>query len=752
MGRTAGMHESVGRPERRRPGGRPSSARPIGRSGMPANEPIRLPQDFLENGFWRGRVDEVALFNRALSSKEIAIVDGLLLASLRHEDHERPGPARVAPGHGPGGPAVVGPAGMARGLLLRYSFDSDSGGKVLDRSGGNRHAGVHGATYDKAGVVGGAMRFDGEDDYLEAPKIRLESFTFSAFVKTFGTGKAGLNNRRLFLLHDGPRYYALQGNAGGAIGLNVTGHREVNEYNWAFEADKWTHIAVTYATPTVRIYRDGRLTETGRLDTEGVAGQLFIGGDDKHYGRFWHGMMDEVMLFSRALSAAEVEALQKPGTSRGHAPARGGERFVGTWRGLAVDKPGQGTSRDRLILDLRVSGNGRLAGTASGRFPDSGWAELEKLQVTGGRLTFEVPHRTGVRMAVTLRPANAQLVGEGIPIDSDEDECDIELDRVQPPRGPRSPGTRLPVAAPAKVLATGEERPRIRIYLVTDAISTRNAEKMPLAKLKLRAEPIVSEKDIVGYDWDKHALHLTAEARMRLPRRPGVWGVPFVVVVEGRRWYLGAFWTAISSYAPRIPVSYTDGTVPRDKIHIRTPQIGPQCDPVIRKGLETLRRRTQSATPSAAQPTGDTVSLGTLRVGPGVSRLSVTGPNGAVFRDVVGGIVQLPRGSYHLNHWDMERKDDTGASWKLTAMRPAWKTVIEVKQGPPAPLDIPGSITASVSMSRRGRACVFSNPTLKGPHGERIMIPRNGRRQWSPKLRIRNADGSYNRRFTFRFG
>ncbi|MHC4481990.1 MAG: LamG domain-containing protein [Planctomycetota bacterium] len=255
--------------------------------------------------FWRGMIDDVALFNRALTSQEIKELHRITSQRVLHDYLSAP----EQKGFSNGLMAVEVPS-MGEDVVLYYSFDEDYGDEVLDLSGRGHHARAHGTRYVSEARASGALSFDGQDDFLSTPNIHLENFTFSAFVKTLlPANKPNTNNRRLFLLYDGPRYYALQGNSAGSIGLDVTGHRGVDEYDWRFEANTWTHVAVTYAKPWVKLYKNGKLTQTGHVETSGVAGTLYIGGTDKHWGRFWHGLMDEVTIFNRALTKEEVEQL-----------------------------------------------------------------------------------------------------------------------------------------------------------------------------------------------------------------------------------------------------------------------------------------------------------------------------------------------------------------------------------------------------------------------------------------------------------
>ena len=89
--------------------------------------------------------------------------------------------------------------------------------------------------------------------------------------------------------------------------------------NVPFPLDRWQHVAVTVDGADVRLYRNGR--EVARKVFSGaLAGdrtQLTVGGAPSSDGaatvrepsRFWRGLLDEVRLYRRALSAEEVEAL-----------------------------------------------------------------------------------------------------------------------------------------------------------------------------------------------------------------------------------------------------------------------------------------------------------------------------------------------------------------------------------------------------------------------------------------------------------
>ena len=91
--------------------------------------------------------------------------------------------------------------------------------------------------------------------------------------------------------------------------------------------------------------------------------------------------------------------------------------------------------------------------------------------------------------------------------------------------------------------------PRLGIYLVE--VPSANLEN-----IKLAAAPLLTEKDIVWYNWEEHRIVFTDEGFKKLPtsNEVGVAGKQFVLVVDGKRCYQGAFWTGISSMICPYPV------------------------------------------------------------------------------------------------------------------------------------------------------------------------------------------------------
>jgi hypothetical protein len=80
------------------------------------------------------------------------------------------------------------------------------------------------------------------------------------------------------------------------------------------------------------------------------------------------------------------------------------------------------------------------------------------------------------------------------------------------------------------------------------------AIRSPLDELPLQKEPLLTLDDFTSYSWKDHSFGLTPAAEKKIPSPRSVFGMPFVVASHGKRLYLGAFWTSVSSASFTNPV------------------------------------------------------------------------------------------------------------------------------------------------------------------------------------------------------
>jgi hypothetical protein len=203
------------------------------------------------------------------------------------------------------------------GLVAWYPFDGD----VKDASGNALHGTNSGATLhtDRHGQNNRAYAFDGVDDAVVVPDnalLDLTEFSLALFINIEDNSEDGI------VLSKGPRFgnYTLRVTASDAdswpgylsyVNDVATGNYSSLVSNSAIPVATWVHVAVTRSDAQLRTYIDGVLARsvnspgsTPVMTTE----PLQIGAGQ--YGQF-AGAIDEVRIYDRVLSAAEVTALSE---------------------------------------------------------------------------------------------------------------------------------------------------------------------------------------------------------------------------------------------------------------------------------------------------------------------------------------------------------------------------------------------------------------------------------------------------------
>ena len=199
----------------------------------------------------------------------------------------------------------------AAGLVAAYAFDEGSGTTVTDLSGNGNNGTVANTTWAATGKYGKALNFNGTSALVTVPNaasLQLSTaMTLEAWVNPSTVSSAWRD-----VIYKGDDNYYLEGTSsnGGAPALGGTfGGANANIYGTALTANVWTHLAATYDGATLRLYVNGvqasSLARTGAIATS--SNPLQIGGDSL-YGQYFRGLIDEVRIYNRALSVAEIQA------------------------------------------------------------------------------------------------------------------------------------------------------------------------------------------------------------------------------------------------------------------------------------------------------------------------------------------------------------------------------------------------------------------------------------------------------------
>jgi hypothetical protein len=205
------------------------------------------------------------------------------------------------------------------GAAKDYSGYSSSGyGGTL---GGGTAAYV--PTWTSAGRVGGAYVFDGLNDYIEVQDwlSSLTDFTFESWV--YWNGPTSSVWQRIFDFGNGtiaadhggymdlsPR--SSSGNVSFEITTGGWNNKQIIQGSNRLPSNTWVHVAVTLSGSTGTIYVNGVANVSGTITLEPTnmnATNNFIGQNSKDIveaSQMFNGTIDEVKLYSYALSAAQI--------------------------------------------------------------------------------------------------------------------------------------------------------------------------------------------------------------------------------------------------------------------------------------------------------------------------------------------------------------------------------------------------------------------------------------------------------------
>jgi hypothetical protein len=213
------------------------------------------------------------------------------------------------------------------GLVSWWPFDAVSGNLADDIVGSNDGTVV--GPLPAAGLVDGALDYDGQDDYVivaDNPSLNPSLMTLDAWVRPdLITGRIAsrvfskdnfIENKRDYLLQihrDGFVDFTIFWSTGGRTALQSPAGMVV--------AGEWQHLAATYDGQSMKIYYNGDLIDEQaetrvprRTDAPLLIGEFRAGTLNGDFHEPFDGLIDEVEIFSRALEASEIQAIFDAGS------------------------------------------------------------------------------------------------------------------------------------------------------------------------------------------------------------------------------------------------------------------------------------------------------------------------------------------------------------------------------------------------------------------------------------------------------
>jgi hypothetical protein len=209
------------------------------------------------------------------------------------------------------------------GLVAAYGFEETSGNTVADASGKGNHGTIREATRIAKGRYGQALQFDGVNDWVtikDSPSLDLStSMTLEAWVNP--QSQAGEKALIAKEQSGGAVYGLLNADANVPAAGIYDGQYHVLPGQNQLPVNEWTHLVVTYDGQYGRLYMNGVEVAKGAEKSliQASNGELRIGGNST-WGAYFKGLIDEVRIYNRALTAAEVQYNLKTAISVSNPP------------------------------------------------------------------------------------------------------------------------------------------------------------------------------------------------------------------------------------------------------------------------------------------------------------------------------------------------------------------------------------------------------------------------------------------------
>ena len=210
------------------------------------------------------------------------------------------------------------------GLTAYYSFDNDADTIIVDETGNFANNGYSNALIRDCGVVGQAIRFNGDDHYAEFGSTPVknifgtEDFSISFYFKSLNSNtvntqtiiskRANCSIENAFAI----RYSPLTKN----LNLIVSEDASLSSIlSVPLDENKcWHHVAVVRKGTTITLYADGLPvkmdTKNKRINITSDDLPLIAGASScQATDGFFEGFLDELLLYNRALTSDEVKSI-----------------------------------------------------------------------------------------------------------------------------------------------------------------------------------------------------------------------------------------------------------------------------------------------------------------------------------------------------------------------------------------------------------------------------------------------------------
>jgi PKD repeat protein len=209
-------------------------------------------------------------------------------------------------------PVTLTVSAPSSGLVGAWGFDETSGSTTADASGKGNTGTISNATRTASGKFGRALTFNSTNAWVTVADSTSLHLTSGMTVEGWVNPTALAGSWRALAVKEtaGGLAWALYPAGDGGF---PSGHAFTSAEQWArgtavLPLNAWSHVATTYDGSTIRTYVNGvqvgTQAQTGSLVTS--TRPLRFGGDSV-WPEWFKGSLDEIRIYDRALTAAQIQ-------------------------------------------------------------------------------------------------------------------------------------------------------------------------------------------------------------------------------------------------------------------------------------------------------------------------------------------------------------------------------------------------------------------------------------------------------------
>ena len=220
---------------------------------------------------------------------------------------------------GKAGASVPPGSTFPSGLVLHWTLDTTA---ITDISGNGSNGVVNGTLSVVPGKFGQALSFNGANSYIATPVASAASFAHSLTLSAWITTTNAARTEAIFSKYDAAGReagYIFATDLNGHLNLHIGGTNILGGPHSATDTTKindgqWHHVmaVLSFENQTITFYVDGNATSTTPVQmVPGDGGATLQLGQNPYtpYGYCFTGSMDEVQIYSRALTASEASTV-----------------------------------------------------------------------------------------------------------------------------------------------------------------------------------------------------------------------------------------------------------------------------------------------------------------------------------------------------------------------------------------------------------------------------------------------------------